>query len=102
MVAASTGSAQAMGIVSDGTSTAIAVFQMTNVNSYQDVTFTVDNGATLAPWDGWFLTQVPAAWSTSDSNTGSTTLDVPYTSLIPCGSGYCALALVRLALHRPA
>ncbi len=57
-----------------------------------NVTFRVDNGATLAPFDPSFLLTAPAPSSTS--NPGITTLVVPSTQMIQQGSKFYALALV--------
>jgi pimeloyl-ACP methyl ester carboxylesterase len=57
-----------------------------------NITFQVDNGATLAPFDPSFLLTAPAPSSTS--NPGITTLVVPSTQMILQGSKFYAFALV--------
>lgn len=78
------------GIVADGTSTAIAVYE---TNQAADVIFTVDNGFSLAPWDPNFRDNTPAPPSTSSP--GTTTLVVPQSNLYFDGQNYYALALVQ-------
>jgi len=91
----------ANGIIADGTSTAIAVLGI-NPNGgpapTSDVTFSVNNGATLAPYDPSFLNTAPASWSTSTSDLRQTTLIVPAANLVQYGGSYYALALVTAGL----
>lgn len=56
-----------------------------------DVTFKVDNGATLSPWDPAFLSMAPGPQSTSGAGIS---LTVPWEQFVYDGSDYYALALV--------
>lgn len=87
----------ASGIIADGTSTAVAVLKIDPQGGPLpdgNVTFTVTNGATVAPWDPMFPSTAPGPLSTSDQTRLTTELDVPGGSLIQAGGAYYALALV--------
>lgn len=91
----------ASGIIADGTSTAVAVLKIDPQGGPLpdgDVTFTVTNGATVAPWDPMFPSTAPGPLSTSDQTGKTTELDVPGGSLIQVGGAYYALALVTSGL----
>jgi pimeloyl-ACP methyl ester carboxylesterase len=77
-------SAEATGLVADGTSAAIALWA---TNTAEDVTFTTSNGTTLLPYVPSFLAAAPTV--------GSESLTIPAANLITIGSVLYAAALVQ-------
>jgi len=97
VIAASVSGPAPLGIIADGTSTAIAVLKIDPQGGPPPtgtITFTVNNGATVAPWDPWLPSTPPGPLSTSDPTGLTTELDVPAANLIASGGSYYALALV--------
>jgi pimeloyl-ACP methyl ester carboxylesterase len=76
--------AQAVGLLADDTATAIVLWQ---TKTRSAVTFTVNNGTTLQPYQADFLTKAPAA--------GAKKLTVAGSDLIKVGNKFYAAALVQ-------
>jgi hypothetical protein len=92
-------SAEAAGLVADGTSAAIALWA---TNTREDVTFTSNNGTTLLPYAPNFLTYGPSsnccvasAEAETTSTEGNASLTIPAANLITIGSVLYAAALVQ-------
>jgi hypothetical protein len=90
--------ATAVGLVADSTSTAIVLWETSTQSA---VTFTANNGTSLAPYQPDFLTKAPAP--------GSQTLTIAGSDLISIGNKFYAAALVqapergaKLSLTKPA
>lgn len=77
-------SARAAGLAADNSATAIVLWR---ASASADVTFTADNGATLAPYRADFLTLAPQA--------GSSSLTVPASDLIRAGGARYAPVLIQ-------
>jgi pimeloyl-ACP methyl ester carboxylesterase len=77
-------SARAVGVVADSASTAITLWETSTRSA---VTFSTDNGTSLASYQSDFLTKAPVA--------GAQTLTVPGSDLIKIGAKFYAAALVQ-------
>jgi hypothetical protein len=81
-------SARAVGLVADSTSIAIVLWQTSTRSA---VTFTTNNGTSLAAYRPDFLTTAPVA--------GSQSLRIPRSDLIRIGGTFYATALVQAPLR---